>query len=136
MAPQARSSTHRAVRPTNQFCRLDPHLEMAKSVGAECAAQRPFFPAQLGETVDDLIGYPVGDKDCPHRRAHVLQYISEGMSLRAAANYAGITNDALGAWAETDPIFVAQIQEAQSDWHRRQARDSSASRLKILHRPK
>ena len=63
---------------------------------------------------------PVGFKDGPERRANILQCLSEGMSKRAAANYAGISYDALNDWENKDTTLASQIREAEQGWHRRQ----------------
>lgn len=62
---------------------------------------------------------PVGDKDTPETRALILQTVSEGLPLEAAAKYAGISKDTLDRYRAGDAVFAAQIEQAQQEWHRR-----------------
>ena len=61
----------------------------------------------------------VGYKDTTERRALILQCISsEGMPLKAAATFSGISKSTLDSIRERDADFSAQIDQAQAEWHR------------------
>ena len=76
--------------------------------------------------VEASFSAPVGDKDSPRRRAEILEGISAGIPKTTAARAAGISDDTLRRWAERDPVFAAQIEQAQTQWQARTVKDWAA----------
>jgi hypothetical protein len=95
------------------------HLDATKDV-ADVA------PVAWLPIVEASYGTPIGDKDSPQRRAEILQAISEGVPKTTAARSAGISDDTLRRWTEREPVFAAQIGQAQTQWQARAVKNWAA----------
>ena len=58
---------------------------------------------------------PYAPKDSPEVRAKVLDNLREGMTLKDAAERAGIARRTVCQWREDDPEFRKQIEEAYDE---------------------
>ena len=64
---------------------------------------------------------PVGDKDTPEIRAAILESLTDGLSMGAAAQLCGLSRSALDAWRERDHAFNSMVDAARAQFVRGQA---------------